>query len=158
MLKVIGAALILFAGVHTSYKLTAELKDKVEVISALADLTDHIGRCIYTERLPQSDIFRSFSSKALEKYGFIIQLNRNGLISALETVKKLIPQNTEQAITTLAIRLGGINTDTQIKLCNETSKLLREEYNKQKNSYLDKRKMYRSLPILLAASIIIMTL
>lgn len=156
MLKVFGSMIIIAAGIFIGNRLCAEQRRCLEITAALADFTEHIRTSIYTSRLPLTEIYSSFTYNILESVGFSYQLEQNGLKSALKNVSDNISSKSLQALISLADNLGGINTDTQLKLCEETSKILREEYKKQEDAFYQKKKIYKTLPILFATSIIIM--
>lgn len=158
MLKIIGAIIIISVGIFFSSKLCKEQTSKLSVASSLIDFTEHIRASIYTSRLPLDEIFSTFTAPALADCGFEYQLNQNGLNAALCTVSPTVSPRSMAVLENLASGLGGINTDIQLRLCEETVTVLREEYSKQKEFFSEKKKMYRALPILLAASVVILML
>ena len=156
MLKIIGSMMIISAGTFFSHTLCTSQRKKLSTTDALIDFTEYIRSSIYTSRQPLLDIYASFKDTRLSECGFIFQLNQNGIRSAINIVSKDVTERSFSSLENLAENLGGINTETQLKLCEETSKLLREELKKQEDMYSKKEKMYKTLPLLMASSIIIM--
>lgn len=156
MLKIIGSIIIITVGIYISHRLCTDQSVKLNVTEALIDFTEHIRSSIYTSRLPLSEIYATFNDNKLQICGFSYQLTQNGLKSALRTVSDHLSPRSMTSLESFADNLGGINTDTQLRLCEETSKILREEYKKQEELFSKKNKMYKTLPILFATSIIIM--
>ncbi len=156
MLKIIGSFIVLTVGVYFGNKLYTEQRNKINTTEALIDFTEYIRTSIYTSRMPLPEIYTSFENRILLERGFIHQLNQHGLKSALKTVSECISDKSLASLNSFSENIGGMNTDTQLKLCEETSKLLMEEYKKQEDTFSKKEKMYKTLPILFATSIIIM--
>lgn len=157
MLKAIGLLLLISAAVWTGSSAASHLKVKTDLTGALITFTEHIRASIYTSRLPLAEIFSSFSNDALEKSGFVYQLRQNNLRAATTVISGSISKDTENALIYLSDNLGGIDPDSQIKICEHTIDLLRAEEKKQKEMYAEKLKLCRSLPILVALSVIILT-
>ncbi len=158
MLKILGSIIILSVGMYFSSGLIREQESKLKIAEALIDFIEHIRASIYTSRLPLSEIYSSYKNEFLDKCGFIFQLNKGGIENAVSTVEKNVSQRAKLALDDLGGRLGGINTECQIRMCEEAVKILRDEYTHQKELFAEKKKMYGALPILMAISIIIMIL
>ena len=156
MLKIFGSAIVLLVGIYLGNKLCSEQRIKLITIEALIEFTEFIRTSIYTSRMPLMEIYALFDNKSLHERGFIYQLNQHGLKSALCTVSEYISDKSLTTLNSFADNIGGMNTDTQLKLCEETTKLLNEEYKKQENIFSKKERIYKTLPILFATSIIIM--
>ncbi len=158
MLKLTGAIFILIAGFLSGSLITEKKKKRLEIITALIDLTEHIRSSIQTARLPLNEIYQLFNNDVLESCGFTDSLKNRGLFYALETIKGTIGQHVYDSMLVTSSKLGGIDTTEQIGLCDYTIKKLQNEQQKEREQFTEKQRLYKTLPILCALSVIILIL
>ncbi len=111
---------------------------------------------ISTFRTPLFRIFEGFSNVELEKVGFIRSLRAGEGKESAKCLLGKIPDSAYKEICAFLDDLGGGYEEGQNALCAYTLKRLEEVYGERKANLMQRLKMYRSLPFLLALSLIIL--
>ena len=156
MFKLIGASIILVSCIIYGNNLSKHEADSLNTCESLITFIMFINTSIKTTRKPLNIIYKDFSNEILEKFGFTEILNRDGLYDATYSIENKLTKNVLEALVFLDNNLGGINIESQLRVCDYVEGILRDEYMKIKNNYKEKCRMYRLLPILAGLSLIIL--
>ena len=156
MLKLAGSVLILISCYFVGNSLSKKEEMTLLVTKALISFVAYVGASIKTMRLPLKNIYSLFENETLSKIGFTDALNEQGLPDALETIKNTLSNETLSAMKYLQDNLGGMDLNDQLNLCVYVEGKLKEELEAINKTYIEKKRMYRLLPILCGLSVIIL--
>jgi hypothetical protein len=90
------------------------------------------------------------------KYNNIIRTFAEGVEKATEVLRGKISESAYKDVKVFSKGLGGGYSEGQKKLCEITQKRLEKVLKDQKSSLAERVRMYRLLPVLIAASVIIL--
>ena len=156
MLKLLGAVIVLSACVLYGNLLTKKEEEGVLIAEALCSFVIYLSTSIKTARSPLKSIFESFGNTDLERCGFIDALRRDGLPCAVNSIENIISKDTYDTLIYLENNIGGIDVESQLKMCSYVEVKLREEFIKAKNTFESKKRIYGTLPVLAGLSLIIL--
>lgn len=126
------------------------------LLSGLCSFVRYTKEQINAFRAPLFRIFDSFSHDELERVGFIRSLRSGEGKDSAKCLRQKIPDSAYKEICSFLENLGGGYEDGQNALCAYTLKRLEEVHEERKANLVQRLKMYRSLPFLLALSLIIL--
>ncbi len=156
MLKLAGAALVFTAAAFFGGNMCEKIKNKLALLEALGDLISYIGESIETFRLPLGRIFEDYQNTFLQEIGFLYILRRDGLAAAICSVEKdLLPEIFDQ-LCSFAGAIGGGYASEQAKLCAFTKERLCSASSDLRTQLPGRLKIYRMLPLLAAASVLLL--
>ena len=158
MLKIAGSFIILSACWLYGYQLSQKSEKDLLITDALVSFVMFINASIKTNRMPLRDIFSDFTNEELHNCGFINALNESGLSDAISSIEVYLTVEASEAMLFLDKNIGGIDLESQTRVCDYVEEKLREEYAKIKSNYKEKRRMYRLLPILAGLSVIVLAI
>lgn len=156
MLKLAGAVLILAAASFYGGSMCEKTKEKLTLTEALSDLISYIGQSIEAFRLPLGRIFDDYQNAFLQKIGFLDILRRDGFAAAVCSVEKALPPEIYDQLCSFAGAIGGGYAPEQAKLCAFTEERLLGACADMRAQLPGRLKMYRLLPLLAAASVLIL--
>jgi len=156
MLKLTGAVLIMASCFFIGNSFSKKAETTLLVTKALVSFVAYVGASIKTLRLPLKNIYALFENETLFKMGFMDSLNEQGLSDALKTVQNTLTSETLSAMKYLQDNLGGMDLNDQLNLCIYVEDKLKEELDAINKTYIEKKRMYRLLPILCGLSVIIL--
>ena len=146
MVKIIGAALILFCCTWTAHEYRTGLKKGISHLEVFVNLIDHIRIQIDYFSIPLPQILNEYEKIALKSSGeILLSLKEDALLSNDE--KKIL--------TELFLHLGDGYKDEQIKLCSYANEQLKRYLEKRTREYPEKVKVNNSLCFLAGASAIL---
>lgn len=131
-------------------------REKLLALEGLIAFVSYADEQISTFRTPLARIYNDFSNEYFEKSGFLLTMSEKGLESALEHLEGILPSEAMKEARIFASSLGGGFCEGQSALCKYTEKRLEQEATTLRDSLPERLKMYRLLPILFAASVIIL--
>ncbi len=156
MLKAIGTVIILTACCLYGNALTKSAERSLLATDALISFVAYINTSIKTARIPLGNIFSSFFNEELSKLGFIEKLNSDGLAAAIKTVEEYLSAEGIEAMNYLNANIGGMDIESQSRICEYVEDKLKKELESMKQTFNEKRRMYRMLPVLAGISVIIL--
>ena len=156
MLKLAGAAIIFAAAFLYGGNMCEKTKKKLALTEALGDFISYIGESIETFRLPLGRIFEDYQNGFLQEIGFLDILRRDGFAAAICSVDKDLPPEMFDQLCTFAGAIGGGYASEQAKLCAFTKERLCGVCANLRTQLPGRLKMYRLLPLLAAASVLLL--
>lgn len=154
--KLIGAAVMLISAVmwgifkvRAERKITDELEELCSLVGFIGDNITHLSR-------PLPEIFEEFRSDALDECGFIDALRHGGMRNAVAHLSCGENSEITREMSLFSEKLGMGYREEQTKLCDYTLGHLRALLEERKKTLRDKEKLYRTIPVLLALSVILM--
>ncbi|MCI8611559.1 MAG: hypothetical protein HFE66_06545 [Clostridiales bacterium] len=158
MLKLAGAALVFIAASLYGRGMCEKMKRRLAIVTALDDLICYIGGSIENFRMPLGRIFDDYHNTVLEETGFLNTLRRDGLAPAISNMEKELPPEIYDQLCSFAGTIGGGSATEETKLCDFTKERLRKVGEDMRTQLPQRLKMYRLLPLLAAASILLLIL
>lgn len=156
MIKIIGAVLLCACSFFWGMEKSREAKSKLLYMEGLIEFVKYTGEQISLFKAPLPKIFESFSNEELKACGFTDALKTGGASVAVKTLKGNIPNDCYTEAENFAKALGNGYCEGQTELCRLTILHLSEHLEKLNESLPGKVRVYRMLPILLAASVVIL--
>ncbi len=158
MLKLAGAALVFIAATLYGRGMCEKIKRRLSVVTALDDLISYMRGSIENLRLPLGRIFDDYHNAFLDQIGFIDILRRDGLAPAVSSIEKELPPDIYDQLCSFAGTIGGGSASEEAKLCDFTKERLQKTGEDMRMQLPARLKMYRLLPLLAAASILLLIL
>lgn len=156
--SVLGALFVCASALWTGYEKSRAEEKKLQILKGLADFCRYIGEEIRAYRTPLSKIYESFENDALREAGFIAALREKGFSFAAELLFGIVDGETQKELSHFAAALGGGDREGQSTLCAITLERLERARDASRESLSQRIRMYRLLPLLLGASVIILLL
>lgn len=155
MMKIIGAVFLLSSAVWYGYLKIRDERRKIAELEELCDLALYIRENIVHYMKPLPEIFASYSGGVLEKNGFLDDCRKFGIRVAWENSSLSLPENCNRAMCDFANSIGSGYRDDEINLCNFTLEQLCKAMQTMREEIAGKEKMYRTIPPLLALSVML---
>lgn len=152
-LKLLGGGIILISAVLIGEISVQKIKRQAEIEEELIEFVKHVRDQIKNYKRPLAEIVDSFYGTALNAHGFLKAVVENPPEDCCE--KLPIDENHKKALSSFLRELGKSYCDEQIVLCDEFVFQMSNSVEKAKDEYHGKIKMYRTLPVLAAISLII---
>ena len=156
MIKIFGALLFSLAAYFWGRERGRSEEEKILILEALIFFVDYTQEEITNFKTPLFRIYSDFDNPILQKIGFISLLRNEGVEKATEVLCGKISESAYKDVKVFAKGLGGGYSEGQKKLCEITQKRLEKVLKDQKSSLAERVRMYRLLPVLIAASVIIL--
>ncbi|MBR4204160.1 MAG: stage III sporulation protein AB [Clostridia bacterium] len=158
IVKGIGALLLLAASVGYGFSMIGEEKRKIRELRALVRLVRHIRESIDGLRRPLPQIFAAFSDPALAENGFLPLLRERGFEAAARETPWRQTEEVKRLLSDFGSSLGRGFADEELALCRYTEAKLSEALAALEKAAPDREKLWRSIPALLALSVILLML
>ncbi len=158
VIKGIGAVLLLAASVGFGLWMIGEEKRKIRELDALLRLVRHIRENIGSLRRPLPRIFSSFPDPALEENGFLPLLRERGFRAAVEETPWRQEEGVRLALADFAASLGRGYAEEELSLCRYTEAKLADALAALEKAAPEREKLWRSIPALLALSVVLLLL
>lgn len=156
MMKIVGAIILCFCSFLWGIEKSKEAKMKLLCVEGLMEFVKFAGEQISVFKAPLPKIFEAFSNEELNACGFTDALKTEGAVAAVETLKGQIPIECYTEAESFARVLGNGYCEGQTELCRITVSHLNELYEKLRDGLPGRVRVYRMLPVLLAASVVIL--
>ena len=154
--KLIGCAGVLVSAVLWGiYKIRTERR-KTDELAAFCDLVGYIGENIAHFSKPLPEIYAAYSDKTLSDGGFLAILRKSGMKTATESLAVFHEREVGGEMLTFASRIGDGYREEQTALCEYTKSRLGGMLEKRKTASRDREKLYRTVPLLVALSVLLM--
>ena len=155
-MTVLGAILCSLAAFFWGRERGRLEEEKILIIEGLIFFVTYTEEQITNFKTPLHRIYSDFCEPTLEKIGFISLLQNSGIEKAVEILNGRLSESSYKEVAAFAKGLGGGYSEGQKKLCEITEKRLEKMLKEQKASLSERVRMYRLLPVLIAASVIIL--
>ncbi len=127
-MKIFGIGLLFTACVIVGFFASSFYRNRTEQLEGIKELIGFTGAQIEGYLTPAHKIFMMFSNKALQKCGFINELQKRGWEEALKACRrKLFLTDREfSELSAFFSQLGKCDTDSAVRHCNYYKKLFGE--------------------------------
>ena len=154
--SLIGASMLFLSCLLWGIERGRRERERLLAIEGLMAFVSYTEEQISTFRTPLNKIYKDFSNKYLDRCGFTSLLSEKGLDVALGSLQRVLSAEVMAEAYSFAASLGGGYSEGQQSLCRYTLSRLEGEKQRLSEGLSEKIKMYRLLPILFAACIIIL--
>lgn len=158
MTKIAGAIILLCAAVGYGFVKIREERRRIAEAEALAELVKYIRDNILHYMKPLPEIFASYASPLLEENGFLPDCREKGIGAAWERAVFHLPDKLNRTMTDFAYSVGGGYREDELSLCGYTLDVIGEAVKTMRNEQDGKEKLYRTIPPLLALSVMLIFL
>ena len=156
MTPLIGAACIFAVALIWGRDRVKKEEQRIAVLRGLLKFVTFVKDEIANFRTPLDKIFESFSVEALTETRFSEYLVKGDTDGAVDSLKGKIPDDALRELSVFLAELGGGYCEGQVALCDVFSKRLDTCTTELLSTFNDRTRMYRLLPLLIAASVIIL--
>ena len=156
VIKLIGGAVTVIAAVMWGQGKIRTERKKTDELAALCRLVRYIGDNIEHFSRPLPEIYADFDDEILRREGFIEALKKDGMKTALGKGLLTVDGEAIEEMERFADRIGGDYREEQTELCEYTRSHLTGYVEERKKNSHDKEKLYRTCPVLLALSAVLM--
>ena len=154
LIKAVGAALIMLAGIVLSSSLCAADERNINATDALLSIVKFTKNQIDCFGIPVGEIFKRCDRELLEKCSvYAAPTSFDEFIAVAE-----LPDEAEKIITAFSSEFGSSYRDGQLKSCDYCIARLSECLNAQKEDYKKNKKLYRAICLSAATGIIILAI
>jgi len=154
-MEIIGYVLIILSGVFIGAAVSSSLKEEIDECEALLELVRYIEAKIKYYKEPLPSIFSNYSDKRLSKSGFLELLQKQGFLEAILKSKMQLDDKTRNVLVAFGKELGKSSADEQQLNCGYAIEQLSNRLEYMKKEYPNKRKMYFTLCVAAAITIVI---
>jgi hypothetical protein len=155
IVKIIGAVILLVTSVYYGQvKITAE-RIRIKKLSAARDMVKFIGEKIEHFSSPIPEILSEYRNSYLESIGYLEVIRTYGLSKTTDILGTSQKGTEYILIKQFVDSIGKGYKDDEVSLCKYTHLKLTECEEKLSSALKDKEKLYRTIPLMLALSVIL---
>ena len=155
IVKWIGAGIVLIAAGMLSIGLTREHKDILRELEALCDMVQYIRDNIDHLMKPLPDIFISYQNDYLETIGFLPQIRHIGLEEAWNEQSFSLSEEVFFLLSDFIRSIGSGYRTEELRLCDSTLTRLKENLDRIHRDSANRLKLYKTVPVMFALSVIL---
>ncbi len=155
VMKFSGAASMVFAAVFYGFIKIRDVRRGICELSAFCELVKYIGDNIEHFMKPIPDIITSYSNAYLDSCGFLPDARMHGLYNAWEASDFILNDEARSLLDEFFLSVGKGYVDDELRLCEYTSKRLCAVLDSVRISAKDKERIYKTIPLMLAASVVL---
>lgn len=155
MIEWIGGGILLVAAWLISSDLINNYKTKLCELEALYDMISYIRDNIEYRMKPLPDIFNGYGNEYLEHCGFLEAVRKTDLSQAWLTQKFALSGEAYRLIQDFIKEIGGGYQTEELRLCEYTLVRLHDILEKIHEDSANQLKLYRTVPMMFALSIIL---
>ena len=156
LIRTMGAALLLLGAAGAGFSEIRRGRARIGELEAVLALARHIRESIGRLNAPLSDIYASFEDLRLTENGFLPLLRTRGMAEAFEKTEWRMPERDRGILRDLAGRLGRGFPEEQTALCRFAEDRLEEDLDRLRKAAPGEERLWRSIPILSALSLILL--
>ena len=155
-IRAAGALLLLAASIGFGAANIRAEKNRRRELDAILRLVRHIRENIEHFSRPLGEIWARFDDPVLDASGFLAVLRREGMEAAVR--KSTLTADVRAVLSSFASSLGRGYREEQIALCRYTEEKLSGIAETLAKSAPDRERLWRTLPVLAALSLILVSL
>ncbi|MBQ4066105.1 MAG: hypothetical protein IJD22_00545 [Clostridia bacterium] len=156
MIRSVGALLLLLCAALWGIERGRREKTALRIIAELVNFIEYTREQISNFRTPLLRIYSEYCCEARELEDFFSALRRNDTENAVGLLSERIPKSAYREASLFFSSLGGGYSEGQESLCIAAKARLERIGEEMRESLGEKLRMYRLLPLLLAASLVIL--
>lgn len=154
-IKLTGAAVVIISSVFYGLCKVKEVRSSIRNMSAFFDLIKYIKDNIEHFVKPVPSILNSYSHHYLEEIGFLREARENGIYRAWKNIETGFSEECREVLHEFFSALGRGYLEDELNRCEYTLKRLGSILESEKNSSKSKEKIYKTIPLMLAVSVVL---
>jgi len=158
VIKYIGAGVLLISAVLYGYTMIRRERVKVVEISSFCELIKFIRDNIKYKMVTLPVIFSEYHGAYFEKIGFIEAIRNFGIKRAWAEFSWVMEKDEIALIDSFVKNIGSGYRDDEIQLCEYTLERLEDAIESKSSDLKNKEKIYRTIPLMLALSVMLIIL
>ncbi len=155
IVKLIGSVALLVASLYYGQVKIRGERVGIKEVASLAEMVKYIGERIEHFSQPLPEIFAQYRNDHLESIGFLPYVRTMGISGAVENCRMTLDGDDRELFLKFAGAIGRGYRDEELSLCRYTYTKLTESEDKMRAAIKDKEKLYRTIPPMLALSVIL---
>jgi len=153
--KILGSIILLLSAILFGLHKIKSERNKLREISAFLDMVNYVESNIEHYNKPLPDIFEEYSNEYFTSNKLLDNIRAFGINAAIADYSFSIASSVESAVKNFACKIGLGYTDDELNLCKYTYNLLKDSEAKLRLEMRNTEKMYLTIPVLLALSVIL---
>ncbi len=153
--KLSGSVAVVLASMFYGYTKICDVRRGITELGALLELVRYIGDNIEHFMKPLPDIVGSFRSECLAECGFLECAIERGLYDAWISSDFRLNDDATELLDNFFSSVGNGYADDEKKLCGYTEKRLTALLESSAAAAKDKERIYKTIPPMLAASVVL---
>ena len=155
IVELIGAGIVLLSAMFVSAGMIRDYKNDLRLLGALYDMILYIRDNIEHFMKPLPDIFQNYSNEHLETCGFLKSVRETDLQQAWTERPWQLNREADSVMLDFVQTIGSGYRAEELRLCEYTLERLRGILEKSRTESAGKIKLYRTVPVLFALSVIL---
>lgn len=153
--ELVGAGIVILSALFISTGLIRDYKNNLRELESLYDMILYIRDNIEHFMKPLPDIFRTYTNEYLESCGFLPSVRQTDLRQAWNGQTFAIDGEANILITDFIHTIGSGYRTEELRLCEYTLGRLRGIIDKSRAESGNKIKLYKTVPMMFALSVIL---
>lgn len=158
MVRYIGIYILLVASWAFSAELVRRHKRTLEELKALTDMISYVRDNIEYRMKPLPDIFNSYTEPYLEECGLLPAVRQTDLRQAWDKHTFSLTGEAYELVRDFVHEIGSGYRTEELRLCEYTLERLGGILDHARSESSDRQKLYRTVPIMFALSVILILL
>lgn len=158
LVRAAGALLLLLSAIGLGAASIRAEKRRRRELDALLSLVRHIRENIEHFSRPLGEIYARFDNPVLAASGFLTRLRQSGMEQAVRETASDVGEEEREVLLAFAGSLGRGYREEQIALCRYTGEKLAQIAENLAKAAPDRERLWRTLPVLAALSLILLSL
>lgn len=155
IIKFIGSVFVISAAVYFGLRKIETERDKIRELIAFSDMIKFIHDNILHFRRPLPEIFSDYRNKYLDKKHLLEHIRIYGIKESLDGYSFAVGSAERDLIISFSQKIGSGYVDDELNLCKYTFEKLLEKGSEMQNEMKNTEKMYLTIPVILALSVIL---
>lgn len=156
--KLFGSACLLISAIAYSYQLIRNAKERLAVLDGLCALILFIKNNIDSFMRPVGEIIASYSGYGESLSTFMEAARTKGLADAARSVRLPMPEGARQLLLEFSETIGSGYKEDALRLCTYCYNGMQEILKREQEETQKKLKLYRTLPVMSAMSVVLLLL
>lgn len=153
--KIFGATLIVSSSLYFSMLKITSVKRRIAELSAFRDMIGFIHDNIEHFTMPLPEIFSEYRNSYLENSGLIERIRKYGIAESLSDYSFSISNDERDILIGFADKLGNGYRNEELNLCKYTDGKLAAAEDRMLSELKNVQKLYITIPLMLALSVIL---
>ncbi len=151
----IGAGIVLVSALFLSFRLTRDHRAHLRELDAFYNMIVYIRDNIDHFMKPLPDIFQTYTNETLERCGFLPKVRKTDLSQAWRGQTFMISEECRTLLNDFCTQIGSGYRTEELRLCEYTLSRLHNILEKNRNELNNRLKLYKTVPLLFALSVIL---
>lgn len=155
-LKFTGYAIMFLSALYCSYSLIKNANYKISQLEGLCAFILYTKNNIDSFMRPIDDIINSFDGYENSLHDFMETARKHGLVDASTNIPLSIGKEALHILRDFSKNIGNGYKEDELRLCAYTYSAMQEILNRERSDMMKKMKLYKTLPILSATSVVLL--